>query len=168
MCCRCGVNAAARQNRSSYCLPCKAAYMREHRRLHPYATLSPLARFKSTMRAYANVYARRGKIQKCPCCLCGALEAEKHHPDYTQPLFIVWLCRECHLEHHLEEPSHDESHVERLAIQWDKNKSRGVKRIRVLTKYHMEARKTAAHFRRAEKKNKSTPCVFPKNESQIR
>ncbi len=127
MCCGCGTAPAMRQERSSYCLPCHAQKTREWRQRHPYATLPALSRFKSTMRAYANVYAKRGKIEKCDCYMCGATEAEKHHPDYSQPLMIVWLCRKCHLDAHTHEMPHDDSLVERLALQWDEKRKRGVK-----------------------------------------
>lgn len=43
---------------------------------------------------------REGKIMKLPCSQCGAQEAEKHHPDYSQPLLIVWLCSSCHRQLH--------------------------------------------------------------------
>lgn len=50
-------------------------------------------------RSYANTYERRGKLKREPCEDCGA-RAEKHHPDYSKPLEVVWLCRDCHLKHH--------------------------------------------------------------------
>ena len=32
-----------------------------------------------------------------PCVECGSTEnVERHHPDYTQPLLVVWLCRPHH------------------------------------------------------------------------
>ena len=43
---------------------------------------------------------RDGKIQKNPCQKCGDAVAEAHHPDYTKPLDVVWLCRSCHLAEH--------------------------------------------------------------------
>jgi len=34
-----------------------------------------------------------------PCEVCGD-KAERHHPDYTQPLLVKWLCRRHHAEVH--------------------------------------------------------------------
>ena len=51
-------------------------------------------------RSYAHVYLKRGKLKKEPCQECGDLISEMHHPDYSKPLKIIWLCRVCHLELH--------------------------------------------------------------------
>lgn len=40
--------------------------------------------------------SRRGLIQKQPCEVCGDANSEAHHPDYSQPLNVVWLCRAHH------------------------------------------------------------------------
>lgn len=46
-------------------------------------------------------YAKRtGKIKQEPCEICGALKVEAHHPDYTKPLEVVWLCDYHHKEEH--------------------------------------------------------------------
>lgn len=43
------------------------------------------------------------------CLLCGKQQDENsdkrrfieaHHPDYRQPFFIIWLCYNCHQQHH--------------------------------------------------------------------
>ncbi len=34
-----------------------------------------------------------------PCWECGK-KAEAHHPDYSRPLDVVWLCKKHHLEVH--------------------------------------------------------------------
>lgn len=39
---------------------------------------------------------RDGKLERKPCFLCGDPKAEAHHPDYTQPKHIAWLCSACH------------------------------------------------------------------------
>ncbi len=39
-----------------------------------------------------------GLITKQPCSACGDIKAEGHHPDYSKPLDVVWLCRKHHTE----------------------------------------------------------------------
>jgi hypothetical protein len=43
---------------------------------------------------------RAGKLNKMPCAICGIKKAEGHHPDYTKPLKVIWLCKEHHTEIH--------------------------------------------------------------------
>jgi hypothetical protein len=43
---------------------------------------------------------RSGKLVKQPCFVCGELEVEGHHPDYSKPLDLVWLCKQHHNEVH--------------------------------------------------------------------
>jgi hypothetical protein len=43
---------------------------------------------------------RGGLIEKEPCEVCGSIEAEAHHPDYSKPLEVVWLCRKHHKAAH--------------------------------------------------------------------
>jgi hypothetical protein len=77
----------------------RRAYMREWRKTHP---LTGEARKRMRARSYAHVYLRRGLIERIdrqPCIVCGA-HAEMHHPDYGQPLWVVWLCRAHHGELH--------------------------------------------------------------------
>lgn len=45
-----------------------------------------------------------GKLTKLNCWVCGAGKVEAHHPDYSRPLEVVWLCPEHHKEIHLAYP----------------------------------------------------------------
>jgi hypothetical protein len=45
-------------------------------------------------------HARKiGLLEEQRCIFCGDW-AEAHHPDYSKPLFITWLCNRHHTQHH--------------------------------------------------------------------
>jgi hypothetical protein len=71
--------------------------MREWRKSNP---LSEEQKRKDIARSYANTYLQRGKLEKQPCIHCGAIDSQMHHPDYSRPLEVVWLCKDCHQKHH--------------------------------------------------------------------
>ena len=56
----------------------------------------PELRIKYLARWYARRMTANGTIEKMPCAFCGNEQSQRHHPDYDQPLLIVWLCRDCH------------------------------------------------------------------------
>lgn len=41
-----------------------------------------------------------GKLQRQPCEVCGAPNAEAHHEDYSRPRDVLWRCRPHHMELH--------------------------------------------------------------------
>lgn len=41
-----------------------------------------------------------GRLVKQPCEICGNVDVEAHHDDYSQPLSIRWLCKKHHGEQH--------------------------------------------------------------------
>jgi len=45
---------------------------------------------------------RDGKIMRpTTCSVCGCVrKVESHHPDYTKPFEVVWVCRPCHRDIH--------------------------------------------------------------------
>ena len=47
--------------------------------------------------AYA-VYS--GKLKRLSCAKCGELKVQGHHPDYSKPLEVIWLCGVHHRELH--------------------------------------------------------------------
>lgn len=93
----CSTCSGPRDRAGRRCRKCHAAYMREHR--VPYRNLSPVQKFKSNVRAKANVAQRRGRLVRQPCEICGATRnVEKHHDDYHRPYSVRWLCRNCHAD----------------------------------------------------------------------
>jgi hypothetical protein len=69
--------------------------MPERRKL---CELSPDAQRRAAARRKLNLYVYYGKIKKLPCEVCGASHVEAHHPDYSKPLEVEWLCPEHHRE----------------------------------------------------------------------
>ena len=43
---------------------------------------------------------RAGKIKKDICIICGNSKVHGHHPDYTKPLEVIWLCPLHHKQLH--------------------------------------------------------------------
>ena len=51
--------------------------------------------------AHMKVYfaLKKGILVKQPCFICGE-KSEAHHPDYSRPLDVVWLCSSHHRQAH--------------------------------------------------------------------
>lgn len=43
---------------------------------------------------------KSGALVKANCQDCGSEETEAHHPDYSRPLYVEWLCRKHHRDRH--------------------------------------------------------------------
>ena len=70
--------------------------LRKRRERHP-------ERVKAT--ATVNNALRAGKIEKPSYCCVDSSDCsgriEGHHPDYSRPMCVVWLCQKHHREYHL-------------------------------------------------------------------
>jgi hypothetical protein len=42
----------------------------------------------------------RGEVKKTHCFVCGSEHVEAHHPDYSAPLDVIWMCVDHHKETH--------------------------------------------------------------------
>lgn len=64
-----------------------ASYAEEYKRRFPE---------KVAAQTKARNAIRDGKLKKQPCFMCGSIKVEAHHPDYSKPLDVIWLCPACH------------------------------------------------------------------------
>jgi hypothetical protein len=55
---------------------------------------------KEKARQAAKHARRKGLLCPEPCSLCGEVQSQMHHTDYSKPLEVVWLCRKCHIKQH--------------------------------------------------------------------
>lgn len=73
-----------------YCRYCYAEYRRKQR------LVDKDERIKHRARAKAQRAVSNGLIFKHNCALCKSENSEMHHPDYSKPLDVIWLCEPCH------------------------------------------------------------------------
>lgn len=57
-------------------------------------------RLKYQARNILNNALRDGMIVPMDCEVCGSKRSEAHHPDYSRPLKVRWLCKRHHSELH--------------------------------------------------------------------
>ncbi len=76
-----------------YCRSCHAKYMKSYR------AGSAAVRFKERARDKIRNAIRDGRLTREPCEVCGGL-AETHHPDYSKPFDVMWLCTTHHGAEH--------------------------------------------------------------------
>lgn len=43
---------------------------------------------------------QHGALRRGTCAVCGSFRVEAHHPDYSKPLDVIWLCRSHHVQLH--------------------------------------------------------------------
>jgi hypothetical protein len=55
---------------------------------------------KEKARRVARAMLARGEIKKTPCIKCGSPKSEMHHPDYSKPDLVEFLCPPCHVRVH--------------------------------------------------------------------
>jgi hypothetical protein len=113
-----------RDGHKTQCKVCHAAYMHQWRRRNLDRARAKARLQNRRRRAWTLAYSRTPEHQrkqairkvtywavktgllpaKDRCERCGATAAqarlERHHPDYSRPLWIRWLCTTCHGEAH--------------------------------------------------------------------
>ena len=82
-------------------------YQRKRRKLNPVAKaeMNKVYREANPQKIKAhqilNSHLKSGRIAKCPCEICNIVPAQAHHPDYSRPLDVRWLCPSHHKLEHL-------------------------------------------------------------------
>lgn len=61
---------------------------------------SPQERHKHEARWKVNRAIAAGRLTREPCSVCGSERSQAHHPDYSKPLEVVWLCAKHHADEH--------------------------------------------------------------------
>jgi len=108
----------------AWCKPCSNAYNRAYRRRNLAHVRARDRRYWHKYKAKRDAYERRPDVRRkrsvrqaaywavktgilptrTACEHCGATSPparlHRHHPDYSDPLRIVWLCTLCHGEEH--------------------------------------------------------------------
>lgn len=51
-------------------------------------------------RALVREAIRVGNLHRESCHICFDPKTEAHHPDYSKPLTVMWLCKKHHMEQH--------------------------------------------------------------------
>ena len=87
---------------SSYCKSCKKEKDKIYQKTRTYNKDLWRKTFPERKNAHSKVYRAliSGKLTKQLCFICGE-NAEAHHPDYSKPLDVVWLCPPHHRQAHL-------------------------------------------------------------------
>lgn len=92
---------------SSYCKSCKKIKDKENQRNYFYNEKTKQRKklwrnsHPERKSAHMKVYfaIKKGVLIKQPCFICGK-NSEAHHPDYSKPLDVVWLCSSHHRQAH--------------------------------------------------------------------
>lgn len=57
---------------------------------------------KHGARQIVTIALRSGHLIKGLCHVCSTSEnIDAHHPDYENPLDVIWLCKKCHAKEHV-------------------------------------------------------------------
>lgn len=58
---------------------------------------------KELARYTINNAIKLGKLKRLPCEVCGNPKSEAHHPNYSKPFKIKWVCKLHHVGLHSKE-----------------------------------------------------------------
>lgn len=102
---RFGFRSIASLRRKSRCRDCARVWFRAAYKIGKYRhKLKPRqkerAEYKQRAKQILENAVKSGKLKRRPCIVCRNSKADGHHPDYSKPLEVIWLCRACHMKEH--------------------------------------------------------------------
>ena len=110
LCSRCKFNEGTIKHspREKWCRECNTEHLRKYRATKVGARKQHEANRRNEFKDLSKRKARQKvyyalkvhKLIKEPCNGCGKIEVEAHHDDYSKPLDVLWLCRQCHADRH--------------------------------------------------------------------
>ena len=93
-----GRYAATRKERAAYDRERNRTEDRKRQRSESQKRYAERNPDKKKARSMVGNAIRDGRLERKPCCLCGAEKSQAHHHDYSKPLDVRWLCFKCHRE----------------------------------------------------------------------
>lgn len=104
---KCSTCGGTSEYKNSICRKCNANRSREYgktlkgKESRRKSRITQQKKFphKIEARLKLNYAVKCGKVKKLPC-FCSELKVDAHHPDYSKPLDVVWLCRLHHKQLH--------------------------------------------------------------------
>jgi len=89
-----------KEKSKEYCKKWRAQYGKEYYRERRKLDKKTRPLFVFAHDAVNNALKRGDIERKSECERCGGIAQHKHHPDYSKPLEIIWLCALCHKKEH--------------------------------------------------------------------
>jgi hypothetical protein len=92
------VKESNRKSHDRYYIKNKDTLIKKHKEYHKKINYSNKYQVQSEARSIANkIPIKNGQL----CQLCNtSLAIERHHPDYSKPTEIIFVCRRCHWNIH--------------------------------------------------------------------
>lgn len=96
-------------NQNYICRKCNTHRIREYRKTPSgkEALMRAFRKYEEKNKARRQAWSACQHLGMKSCEICGTEKTDKHHPDITKPLEVVWLCRLHHMERHRKEKAVD-------------------------------------------------------------
>lgn len=101
-----------RRNHTERDLLVRAIWGRKHSKVRSATTIAkatakqreysrkPGFKIKRNAQAKVRRALKTGRMTRLPCERCGNPKTYGHHPDYSKPFDVIWLCPRCHAKEH--------------------------------------------------------------------